>query len=83
MLTFSFKIINFDNAPPIFQDLFQEHLVKNETRNLKYDLRNKDQIIECGSRTNTGEKTFKYTRLSNKFIVDKLENVNILSKALC
>ena len=70
MLTFSFKIINFSNSPP----LLKEQLVKNETRNLKYDLRNKDQMIECGSRTKSGENTFKYiySRLSNKFVVDKL-----------
>ncbi|CAF0770156.1 unnamed protein product [Brachionus calyciflorus] len=40
------------NAPP----LLKEQLVKNDTRNLKYDFRNKDQIIECGSRTKSGEK---------------------------
>ncbi|CAF1006159.1 unnamed protein product, partial [Brachionus calyciflorus] len=70
MLTFSYKIINLSNSPP----LLKEELVKNETRNLKYDLRNKDQIIECGSKTNSGEKTFKYifSRLSNKFVVNKL-----------
>ena len=70
MLTFSFKIINFANSPP----LLKEQLAKNETRNQKYELRNKDQIIECGSRTKSGENTFKYiySRLSNKFIVDKL-----------
>ncbi|CAF1064919.1 unnamed protein product, partial [Brachionus calyciflorus] len=69
MLTFSYKIINFANSPP----LLKEELVKNETRNLKYDLRNKDQIIECGSKTSSGERTFKYifSRLSNKF--DNLE----------
>ena len=45
------------------------------TRNLIYDLRNKDQIIECGSKTKSGENTFKYvfSRLSNRFIVDKLD----------
>ncbi|CAF0864958.1 unnamed protein product [Brachionus calyciflorus] len=70
MLSFSYKIINFANAPP----LLKEQLVKNETRNLNYELRNKDQKIECGSRTKSGEKTFRYiySRLCNKFIVDKL-----------
>ena len=70
MLTFSFKIINFSNSAP----LLKEQLVKNESRNLKYNLRNKDHLIECGSRTKSGENTFKYiySRLSNKFIVDKL-----------
>jgi hypothetical protein len=70
MLTFSYKIINFANSPPLLKD----QLLKNETRNLKYDLRNKDQIIECGSKTSSGERTFKYifSRLSNKFVVDKL-----------
>ena len=41
---------------------------------MKYDLRNKDELIESGSRTSSGEKTFGYvfSRLSNKFIIDKL-----------
>ncbi|CAF0849936.1 unnamed protein product [Brachionus calyciflorus] len=71
MLTFSFKIFNFTNSAP----LLKEQLVKNEILNLKNDLRNKDQMIECGSRTKSGENTFKYiySRLSNKFVVDKLE----------
>ena len=56
MLTFSYKIINFANSPPHLK----EQLVKNETRNLKYDLRNKDELIESGSRTSSGEKTFGY-----------------------
>ncbi|CAF0929813.1 unnamed protein product, partial [Brachionus calyciflorus] len=70
MLTFSFKIINFANSPPFLK----EQLVKNETRNLIFDLRNKDQMFECGSRKKSGENTFSYiySRLSNKFIVDKL-----------
>ena len=70
MLTFSYKIINFANSPP----RLKEQLVKNESRNLKYDLRNKDELIESGSRTRSGENTFGYifSRLSNKFILDKL-----------
>ena len=70
MLTFSYKIINFANSP----QLLKEQLVKNEARNLKYELRNKDKLIESGSRTSSGEKTFGYvfSRLSNKYILDKL-----------
>ncbi|RMZ96245.1 hypothetical protein BpHYR1_025489 [Brachionus plicatilis] len=66
MLTFSFKIINFANAPP----LLKEQLVKNDTRNLKYDLRNKDQIIECGSRS-------KSDYLTNSLYFDILVNQSI------
>ena len=52
----------------------KEQLVTNETRNLKYDLRNKEELIESGLRTRSCEKTFGYifSRLSNKFIIDKL-----------
>jgi hypothetical protein len=71
MLTFSFKIINFVNSPPLLKEKF----IKNEERNLKYNLRNKDDFIEHGARTKSGENTFDfvYTRLANKFIINKLD----------
>ncbi|CAF1058928.1 unnamed protein product [Brachionus calyciflorus] len=73
MLTFSYKIINFANSPPLLKD----QLLKYETRNLKYDLRNKDQIIECGSKTSSGERTFKP---SNKRDGIDLSNTSVLSQ---
>ncbi|CAF0784338.1 unnamed protein product, partial [Brachionus calyciflorus] len=68
MLKFSYKIINFANSTPLLKD----QLLKNETRNLKYDLRNKDQIIECGSKTSSGERTF------NTFKLSMFNNINLI-----
>jgi hypothetical protein len=71
MLTFSFKIINFENSPPLLKEKF----TKNADRNIKYNLRNKNDFVEHGARTKNGENTFDfvYTRLANKFIINKLD----------
>ena len=70
MLTFSYKIINFENSPA----KLKEQLVHNESRKIVYDLRNKNEFLVPSLKTRSGENTFGYvyTKLANNFIIGRL-----------
>ena len=70
MLSFSYKILNFVNSPT----QLKEQLVTNESREIKYDLRNKCDFMVPITKTKSGENTFGYvySKLANEFIVNKL-----------
>ena len=69
MICFSFKIINFWNSPPLLKRLF----IKNEERNVGYNLRNKDKFVEHGAKSKSGENTFQFIfpRLANSFVIQR------------
>ena len=71
LLSFAFKIKNFKFSPPCLKSC----LVENETRGIKYNLRNKKRIIQDGARTTAGQNTFKYVfpRLFNNFMLNKFD----------
>ena len=70
MLSFSYKILTFDNAPT----QLKEQLVSNESRKIEYSLRNKNDFMVPSSKTKSGENTFGYvySKIANKFIVNRL-----------
>jgi len=53
---FSYKIHNYSFSPPSLKDKLKTNL----NRDLVYDLRNKDNLIELGARNKFGQLTFGY-----------------------
>ncbi|RNA17028.1 hypothetical protein BpHYR1_005394 [Brachionus plicatilis] len=57
----------YHNSPENLKNRF----LKNDSRNLSYNLRNSANLIELMAKTNSGEKTFGffYSRLINSFVI--------------